>query len=132
MSRTSIPIDMLRVLSVARRTGHNRPYPEGPREDITPEWVDRAKAAMRERGWTDADLGRAIGGSRDAVGKMWKQQGSKLVPRVCKALQILPPKVSTDQLPDEEAMELLRLIRALSDEQRQALRVLLKNQFRVQ
>jgi DNA-directed RNA polymerase specialized sigma24 family protein len=63
---------------------------------------------------------------------MWKQQGSKLVPRVCEALGILPPKVSVEQLPDEESMELLRMIQALSDEQRQALRVLLKNQFRVQ
>jgi|KBSSwiStaDraftv2_1062776.scaffolds.fasta_scaffold00132_62 hypothetical protein len=110
---------------------HHKPYPRGDRNQMTPEWKDKVRAALKTRGvseqWLADQIAKRRGRvmKRDTVNKLLrKQQSSALVPDICAILGLPPPMVST---PDEDSGRALERIMAASPEKRAAILLLLED-----
>ena len=95
---------------------HKRKYPEGQRIQMTPAWKQRVRDRLSENKrngiepMDQVQLAAAIGGvDKSAVTKMLnpKTTSSKLVPEVCRVLQIAAPldeRKERDALDEETAL----------------------------
>ncbi len=105
---------------------HKRPYPEGDRTEMTPEWKQLVKdtlAANKLAGagiQDQAELADAIGVTKSAITKMFKAHASKLVRPISVALCIPMPSEAAEgasewarmrELPPKERGKLLAIIR---------------------
>lgn len=77
---------------------HKRKYPKGTREQMTRRWKDRVLERLAENKRNDVyprnqvELAEAVGAAeKSAITKMLKATSSKLVPEVCRVLQIPMP-----------------------------------------
>ena len=106
--------------------GSRKPYPLGPKKQVTPEWKERVRARLTELGhdhrWLEAQLiGRdGAGASRGMVTKLLsgRQHTSALVDLICEVLGLSPPMAVVND-PDEFA--LLDGYRRLGPDQRRHL-----------
>lgn len=64
---------------------------KGPLVKVTPEWVEAAKAAQRERGWNDRELAEAASTSKTNIHRLWASTQHRDVVPVSNALGIPPP-----------------------------------------
>ena len=108
---------------------HPRPYPEGPRRQMTPEWkqlvrdtlADNKKAEPRRVPFDQAGLARAIGVHKTAITKMFAADASALVDLICSVLGIPQPMrpanpddeldATIDALDPDERAKVLKFIR---------------------
>lgn len=109
---------------------HKRPYPEGDRKEMTPEWKQLVLDKLAENklaGITPgnkSELAKKIGADKSNFTAFFREEttSSKLVVPICAALGIEPPL----QLPQRrDALELL--VAKLSDEQRGPLLAIVEN-----
>lgn len=110
---------------------HHKPYPKGDRDQMTDEWKEKVRAALRLRGvgeqWLADQIAKRRGRvmKRDTVNKLLrKQKTSSLVPDICSILGLQPPMVAT---PDDESGRALERIMAASPEKRAAILLLLED-----
>jgi len=110
---------------------HKRKYPDGDRIQMTDRWKQRVRDRLAENKRNNVEprdqveLADAVGAAdKSAITKMFKAKASKLVPDVCRVLQIPVPmqerrepdaldelieKMDADQR--SRAVEVLRLLR---------------------
>ncbi len=76
---------------------HKGPYPKGTRSQMTPEWKQAVRDALKKKGWDQVDLAEAIKPKvhKTAITKMFQAQSSKLVDKICVLLEIDPPMIAT-------------------------------------
>lgn len=86
---------------------HKRKYPEGERIQMTDRWKQRVRDRLAENKMNDVyprdqvELAEAVGAAdKSAITKMLKATASKLVPKVCRVLQIQLPMQERKE-PDE-------------------------------
>lgn len=77
-----------------------RHYNSAHKVDMTPEWKDAVRAAMKEQGVTQSELEARIGAGQGSISKMLspEQNSSGLVSAVTSSLGIDPPMpISPDE-----------------------------------
>lgn len=125
---------MLRILKMPGARRH-KPHPKGDRKEMTPEWKETVRAALRDRGvgeqWLADQIAERRGMSgmkRDTVNKMLRvQKHSALVPDVCAILGITPPMTATPHVPDEETRRGIELLVKAEPDVRRAVLLLLES-----
>lgn len=80
-----------------------RQYPTGKRKQMTPRWKELVRAKMEALGKSDADMARATGVHKSAIGKMLgpNQQASALVDDFVRILGVSPPMSEVNDPLDE-------------------------------
>lgn len=98
----------MRVMGDSR---HKRAYPKGDREQMTSAWKERVKERLAENLRSDVfprnqvELAKAVGAAdKSAITKMLKAKASKLVPIVCRVLQIPLPMQERTQRDELDAI----------------------------
>lgn len=116
----------------------HKPHPEGDRKEMTAEWKERVRSALRDRGVGEQWLADQIAArrgmrvmKRDTVNKMLRiQHTSALVPDVCAILGLEPPMTATPLVTDEETREAIELLLRATPEVRRSVLVLLQQRFK--
>lgn len=107
-------------------TGLRKPYPKGPKKQVTAEWKERVRARLVELGhdhrWLEAHIkgpqGRPV--SRGMVTKLLgsTQSTSALVDAICDVLGLMPPMA---EVSDPDEFTLLEGYRRMSIQQKRHL-----------
>lgn len=101
---------------------------------MTPEWKERVRIELRERGVGEQWLADRVaerrgmkGMKRDSINKLLNRQHvSALVPDICAILGLDPPLVATPSLPDEETRLAVDLVMSAPPELKRAVILLLQ------
>jgi hypothetical protein len=113
---------------------HSRSRSGGQRHQMTPEWKEQVRVALRSRGvseqWLASEIARRRGVKkvpRATINKLLLHQASSaLVPDICLILGLPPPMVATPQAPDEETQRLISLALEATPDVRRAVILLLQ------
>ena len=94
--------------------------PSGDQWPTAPRWKSEVRAAMKESGISNSEMGRRLGVSQPAISQMLgpNSRGSRLVPGVHRELGWPPPSSAT--APDELLRRINHQWPSLSRDQREA------------
>lgn len=82
---------------------HKRAYPDGPVQQITPEWKEAVRAALAKRGVTQAWLADRCGVHKSAITVMLRSETmtSRIVAQVRDVLGVEPPVIGIGKISAE-------------------------------
>ena len=111
---------------------HHKSHVNGTRHQMTDEWKDQVRAALRLRGVSEQWLADQIAArrktkmKRDTINKLLRRyRTSALVPDICAILGLAPPMIATPPAPDDETQRDVQMMLDAPAEIRQAIRLIL-------